>query len=204
MTWVTIICFAAALAWTAIAFLAYRDLDFAFRTGLLAWLICGGVWVTTRLNFADLFRRAKRSGKRKMLNRRRLGMGGVIVAASLGLLVLTVLTAQWLGKRNTEPASTKHESPASDQSKANTAGTQRAEGIWSVQVAAFRSEQEAIKLATVLKDRGWEAYVISADVNGVTLYRTNVGRFRTRAAAERLLLKLKDKEAHTTAFIVGM
>jgi len=44
--------------------------------------------------------------------------------------------------------------------------------------------------------------VTSADVNAVTLYRTNVGRFRTRAAAEKLLLKLKDKEAYTTAFVL--
>ncbi len=213
MTWVTIICLAAASAWTALSFAAYRDLDFAFRSSLVAWLICGAVWVASRLNFADLVK-TKLSKKRKMLNRRPLAIAGVIV----GILVLAVLTAQWLGKRDkagkedfstalrseTEPASTKQKSTAKHQSKANRTDTQKAEGLWSVQVAAFRSEQDAIKLATVLKDRGWEAYVTSADVNAVTLYRINVGRFRTREAAERLLLKLKDKEAYTTAFVASM
>jgi DedD protein len=94
--------------------------------------------------------------------------------------------------------------PAKDEPKANRTKAQETQGLWSVQVGAFRSEQDATKLATVLKKRGWEAYVTSADVNRVTFYRTHVGRFRTRAAAERLLLKLKDKEAYKTAFVVSM
>ena len=204
MTWVTIICFASALAWTAISFAAYSDLDLAFRSSLVAWLICAAVWVAGRLSLSRLVKRAKLSKKRKMPDRHRLAVAGVIAT----LLVLTVLTAQWLGKKNvrsgTEPASTGQKSPAKDQSKANRTDTRKAEGLWSVQVAAFRSEQDANRLARVLQDRGWEAYVTSAEVGAVTLYRINVGRFRTREAAERLLLKLKDKEAYTTAFVASM
>jgi len=214
MTWVTIIWFASALAWTAISFAAYSDLDLAFRSSLVAWLICAAVWVAGRLSLSRLVKRAKLSKKRKMPDRHRLAVAGVIAT----LLVLTVLTAQWLGKRDkggkgnfltalrsgTETASTEQKSPAKDQSKANRTDTRKAEGLWSVQVAAFRSEQDANRLARVLQDRGWEAYVTSADVGAVTLYRINVGRFRTREAAERLLLKLKDKESYTTAFVASM
>ncbi|MGH7830097.1 MAG: SPOR domain-containing protein [Candidatus Binatia bacterium] len=214
MTWVTMICLAAALAWTAISFAAYSDLDFAFRSSLVAWLMCGALWVVTRLNFSRLVKRVKLFKKRKAPDRHRLAVAGAIVA----VLVLIVLTAQWLAKRNTggdkgfstalrsepEPESTKQKSPAQDRSKANRTDTQKAEALWSVQVAAFRSEQDAIRLATVLKERGWEAYVTSADVGAVTLYRIHVGRFRTREAAEKLLIKLRDKEAYTTAFVASM
>ena len=190
-------------------FLAYRDLGLAFRGSLIGWLICGAVWVASRLSLADLVKTTQLSKKLKMLNPRYLAIAGAVV----GIFALTVLTAQWLGKRENfstdvrsvaEPASTKQKLPAKNQSKATGTDTQKTEGLWSVQIGAFRSEQDAIKLSTALRDKGWEAYVTSADVNGVTFYRANVGRFRTRDAAERLLLKLKDKEAYTTAFVASM
>jgi len=131
---------------------------------------------------------------------------------------LTVLTVQWLGKKDKggdedpsialrsepEPAPTKQETPAEEPPKAERTVTQKAVGLWTVQLAAFKNKQAAVKLAAVLKNRGWEAYVTSADVNAVTLYRTNVGRFRTRGAAEKLLVKLKDREAYRTAFVVTL
>lgn len=212
MRWVTIVCCAAALAWTAVSFAAYSDFGLAFRTSLIGWLIYGAVWVAGRVNFAVLGKAAELSRKQTVLTRHRLAIAG----AAAAILVLAVLTVQWLGKKDkggdedssiglrseTEPAPTKQEPPAEDQPKAERTDTQKAAGLWTVQVAAFKNEQAAVKLAAVLKNRGWEAYVTSADVNAVTLYRTNVGRFRTRAAAEKLLVKLKDREAYTTAFVV--
>jgi hypothetical protein len=56
----------------------------------------------------------------------------------------------------------------------------------------------------LFNDRGYKAYVIRAEVNAVNLYRTKVGRFRTREEAERLLLVMKDKEAYPTAFVARM
>ncbi|MGH7845613.1 MAG: SPOR domain-containing protein [Candidatus Binatia bacterium] len=208
MVWVRIICFAAALAWTGLMFLAYSDLGLAFRASLIGWLICGVGWVA-RLTLAHLVKTAQLSKKLKMLHPRYLVLGGAVV----GVFALSVLTGQWLGKSGNfstavrsvaEPPSRKPKLPAKDQAKANGTATQKTEGLWSVQVGAFRSEQDAIRLSTALKDKGWEAYVTSADVKGVTFYRANVGRFRTREAAQRLLLKLKDKEAYTTAFVVSM
>jgi cell division septation protein DedD len=212
MRWVSIVCCAAALVWTAVSFVAYSDLVLAFRTSLVGWLIYGAVWVAGRVNFAILGKPAELSRKQTAPNRHRLAVAGAAVA----IVVLAVLTVQWLGKKDKggdedpsialksepEPAPTKQEPPAEEPPKTERTVTQKAAGLWTIQVAAFKSEQAAVKLAKVLKNRGWETYVTSADVNAVTVYRTNVGRFRTREAAEKLLLKLKDKEAYTTAFVL--
>jgi len=166
------------------------------------------------VNLAVPGKAAELSRKQTAPNRHRLAIAGAIA----GVLVVTVLTVRWLGKKDkgggenpsialksqTEPASTKQDPPAEEPPKAERTVTQKAVGLWTVQVAAFKSEQAAVKLATVLKRRGWEAYVTSADVNAVTVYRTHVGRFRTRAAAEKLLVKLKDREAYTTAFVIAI
>jgi hypothetical protein len=212
MRWVTIVCGAAALGWTAVSFAAYSDFALALQTSLPGWLIYVVVWVAGRMKLAILGKPAELSRKQTAPNRHRLAIAGAIA----GVLVLTVLTVQWLGKRDKgrdkdssialksepEPAPTKQEPPAEEPPKAERTVTQKAAGLWTVQVAAFKNEQAAVKLAAVLKRRGWEAYVTSADVNAATVYRTHVGRFKTRAAAETLLLKLKDREAYTAAFVV--
>ena len=209
MRWLTIVGGLAALGWTAVSFAAYSDFGLALQTSLPAWLIYGVVWVAGRMNFAVPGKAAEPSRKQTAPNRHRLAIAGAIA----GVLVLTVLTVQWLGKKDKggdedssialksepEPAPAKQEAPPP---KAERTVTQKTAGLWTVQVAAFKNEQAAVKLAAALKNRGWEAYVTSADVNAVTVYRTHVGRFRTRAAAETLLLKLKDREAYTTAFVV--
>ncbi len=207
------------MGWTAISFMAYRDLDLAFQSSLIAWLISGLLWVAIRLNFARLGKGGHAPEKAKIYNRRRVAIAGVIVAAFLGIFVFTFLTSQWLGKRKegfstalrsgAEPSSTKQrvQPSAKHEPKGKLATeqtTQETEGLWSVQVAAFRSEQDAVKLATTLKDKGYKAYVIRAEVNAVNFYRTKVGRFRTRQEAERFLIALKDKEVYTTAFVARM
>lgn len=212
MRWLTNVCCAAALAWTVVSFAGYSDWGLAFRISLVGWLAYVAVWIAGRLNFAARVKTAEPPRKQEPPNRHRLAVAGTAAA----VLVLAVLTVQWLGKKNkganedssialkaeTEPASTKQEPPAEDPPKAERAAAPRPAGLWTVQVAAFKNEQAAVKLAAALKNRGWEAHVTSADVNAATLYRINVGRFRTRAAAEKLLVKLKNKEAYATAFVV--
>ena len=214
MRWLTRCCCAAALAWTVVSFAGYSDWSLAFRISLVGWLVYVAVWIAGRLNFTSPRKAGELPRKPTPPNRHRLAIAG----AAAAVLVLAVLTVQWLGKMNqganedsavalkseTEPPPTKQEPPAQDEPKAENTVAQKAQGLWTVQVAAFKSEQAAVKLAAVLKQRGWEAHVTSADVNAATLYRTNVGRFRTRAAAEKLLIKLKDKEAYTTAFVASI
>ena len=189
-------------------FLAYSDLGLAFRASLIGWFICAAGWVA-RLTLTRLVKTAQLSKKLKMLHPRYLAIAGAVA----GVFALSVLAGQWLGKRESfstavrsaaELSSAKQKLPAKDQPRVNGTDTQKTEGLWFVQVGAFRREPDAAKLATALRKRGWEAYVTSADVKGVTVYRAKVGRFKTREAAERLLLKLKDKEAYTTAFVASM
>lgn len=227
MIWITSLSFLAALVWTAISFMAYRDLDFAFRSSLVAWLLFGLVWVVSRVNFARLVRSSHVSEKVKFLerivSRNRVAVAGVVAAAFLGIFVLTISTGQWPEKRSkagkegpsiplasgTELSARKPslQPSAKDKPKGDAATgeiTQKAQGLWSVQIAAFKSEQDAVKLANALKDRGYEAYVIRTEVNAVNLYRTKVGRFKTREEAEKLLLVLRNKEAYPTAFVASM
>jgi hypothetical protein len=206
MTWITVICLAAALGWTAISFAAYSDMDLVFRSSLVAWLVCGAVWLVGRLDLSPFFTRRKGSAKLKLFTRYRLALAGAVA----GVAALAVLSGQWLGKGNgagdlgfrtglgsgTESPSTERKLTAKERSKADAE-----EGLWTVQVAAFTSERHAVNLAEALKGKGYEAYVMSGDFN---VYRTKVGRFRTRQEAEKLLLILKDREDYKTAFIVGM
>jgi cell division septation protein DedD len=141
-------------------------------------------------------------------------MAGVVVAVSLAIF-FAVPVGRWLGKKyeavkeafsvalrsGPERSSGKLQTPAKEERKD---GAQKLEALWSVQVSSFRSEQHAVDLAAALKERGWDAYVIRAKVEAGDLYRTHVGRFRTREAAERLLQKLKDKESLANAFVAKM
>ena len=214
MRWITNGCCAAALAWTIVSFVGYSDWGLAFRISLVGWFIYAVLWVAGRLNFTSPRKAGELPRKPTVPNRHRLAIAG----AAAVVIVLAVLTIQWLGKKNqgahedssialkagTEPAPTKQEPPAQDVPKTERTVAQKASGLWTVQVAAFKNEQAAVKLAAVLKNRGWEAHVTSADINAATLYRTNVGRFRTRPAAEKLLGKLKDREAYVTAFVAAI
>jgi cell division septation protein DedD len=227
MRWITIICFSAALGWTTLSFVAYRDWDLAFQSSLAAWLVFAVSWAAMRLSFLGSGSRRHASEKAKTHkaktdSRNRLAIAGRVSAAALGVFVLAVLAGQLLEKRNKpnkEPSSTAPRSANERSSKpqrlqpvakgeakdkAAEEIAQKTEGLWSVQVGAFRSEKDAVKVATTLKGRGYEAYVIRAQLDAADLFRTKVGRFRTREEAEILLATLKDKEAYATAFVARM
>lgn len=213
MRWITTLCFSAALGWTILSFMSYRDWNLVFQSSLVAWLISLVLWVAIRLNFSRL-----RTGeKAKIHHRSRLAIAGVVMAACLSVFVFAVLSGRWLEKRK-EPVKEAPKPPSrgerlkpppEDQPKGKVeppaeATARKTAGLWSVQVAAFRREDEAVRLATTLKNKGYEAYVMRAEVNAVSFYRTKIGHFRTREEAERFLIVLKDKEAYSTAFVARM
>lgn len=218
MKWLTLLCFAPALGWTAISFLAYRDLAFAFQSSLIGWVACGLLWGGLRLTLPRLGWGARRgTGKAKTPKASRVAaMAATVAAVSVAVLILSVFVIQWLENRSRsgdEPLATVRRSetaPTSTKTKPSTppaptaVAAQNGEAFWSVQVSAFKAEQNAVDLAAGLKDRGWEAYVIRAKGDGGQVYRIHVGRFRTREAAERLLRKLKDKEGLGNAFVARM
>jgi len=74
-------------------------------------------------------------------------------------------------------------------------------GKFTVQVASYVSEDEAIKYTTDLKKKGFSAYYLSAEVNGKTWYRVSVGQFTTLEEAKNFRKELIEK-AHLESAIV--
>lgn len=223
MNFITIPVLFLASVWTVLLFLAYSDWDLFFKGSLPAWVVCAAVWGITRLIFWGSHNRSRASEKTDIWNRIRLPLAGAAVALSLAIFIFAVWDRKWLDRGNrsvgdisaVDLGSTSKRVSGSESQKLLTKKqpdkSRRAEAIlrypnelWAVQVGAFRSEQDALKLATTLKNKGYEAYVIRREVEALTLYKAKVGRFATRDEAERLLRVLKDKEAYTTAFVAKM
>jgi hypothetical protein len=222
MVWITIPILLATLAWTALSFFAYSDWAFAFRISLPVWLVCAAVWAITRFSSAASHKRSSAAEKADIAHRNRLSIASVAVTVSLAILVLAVWGVKWLERGNDSgrkggsvARNTAHGRIGKEDQRLQTKGEpktsrsaeatpQHTKERWSVQVGAFRSEQDAAKVATTLKGKGYEAYVIRGEDNAVNLYRAKVGRFTTREEAERLLRVLKDIEAFRTAFVVRL
>lgn len=223
MNWITIPLLLATLAWTALFFLAYNDWVFALKSSLPAWVICAAVWALMRWTFAGRHKRRSLFKKAHIANRRRLHIAGLAVAISLGVIAFVLSAGKWLQRGNgsgkdslpVAPKNTEEQGSGEPSQKLPTKNEavgslpvektlERTEDPWSVQIGAFRSEQNAVELATTLKNKGYEAYVIRSEADAVILYRTKVGRFRTREEAEKLLIKLKEKEDYPAAFVAGM
>ncbi len=81
------------------------------------------------------------------------------------------------------------------------ATTRPEKSVWSVQVKAFARQRDASTLTKRLKDKGYDAYVVSIQIKDRTWYRVRIGRLATQRDAQGLLLKLKRKEKYTRAII---
>ena len=74
-------------------------------------------------------------------------------------------------------------------------------GLWSVQVAAFKTQAQADGLQKQLKQAGLDAYVTSAVASeGQTNYRVRVGTFKSKAEAQRLAERVRG-ERSLAAFV---
>lgn len=87
--------------------------------------------------------------------------------------------------------------PAPESAKSEAADEGR---VWRAQVDAVPDERSAKLLVDRLKNKGYNAYVSAAEVRGKTWYRVSVGKFGTRAEAEKVVNALKDKENYERAF----
>lgn len=56
-------------------------------------------------------------------------------------------------------------------------------GKYTIQVASFASEEEAKSNAAELKEKGWNAFYVPADVKGKTWFRVSVGLFSDMKSA---------------------
>ena len=74
---------------------------------------------------------------------------------------------------------------------------------WAVQVAALADKKDADAMALGLRNKGFDAYVMTAQNQRKTWHRVRVGRFPTVGAAERLKFSLASfsefKRAYVTA-----
>jgi len=74
-------------------------------------------------------------------------------------------------------------------------------GLWSVQVAAFKTQAQADGLQKQLKQAGLDAYVASAVASeGQTNYRVRVGTFKSKAEAQRMAERVRG-ERSLAAFV---
>lgn len=99
------------------------------------------------------------------------------------------------------PAAQKEVAPE----KADTAAKspEDAPRDWTVQVNAFPEERSAQRLADRLKQKGYDAYVTTATINGRDWYRVRVGHYPTRAQAKQFLEQIQAKENLTKAIAVS-
>jgi cell division septation protein DedD len=80
--------------------------------------------------------------------------------------------------------------PPPPKPRATTFGA--SEGAFTIQVVALKTEDAAKSLLNRLKQKNYRAYLEAGGEAG--LHRVRVGRFTTRAEAEKIAQKLRDEE----------
>ena len=80
--------------------------------------------------------------------------------------------------------------PPPPKARATTLG--KSEGAFTIQVVALKTEDAAQSLLNRLKQKNYRAYLEDGGEAG--LHRVRVGRFSTRAEAEKVAQKLQDEE----------
>jgi len=84
---------------------------------------------------------------------------------------------------------TSAKSPKSEESSVGKSKTRRK---ITIQVASFRKPKDARKLITELSQKGYDAYMTSAEIPGKGFYyRVNIGAFRNKAAAGGVMKRLR-------------
>ena len=89
--------------------------------------------------------------------------------------------------------------PAKDSVKRDTAVTIKAPGRYTLQIAAYKSKDEADVVAKHLRARKIDARVVPSG----KLYRVRVGRYATRGAAQAAQRELKAKKIETIIADIG-
>jgi cell division septation protein DedD len=74
---------------------------------------------------------------------------------------------------------------------------------WSVQISAAPARDIADTLVQRLKDKGYDGYVVQAEVKGQTYYRVRVGHFAAREEAESVRQSLARQEGYRDPYLTG-
>jgi cell division septation protein DedD len=73
---------------------------------------------------------------------------------------------------------------------------------WTVQVASMDRQKDAEELAGVLRSKGYDAYVIAANIDGKTWHRIRVGQSLSRADASKLQKILQVSEKFESSYML--
>lgn len=74
-------------------------------------------------------------------------------------------------------------------------------GKFTIQVASFASEEEAKANAAELKEKGWNAFYVPADIKGKTWYRVSVGLFSDMKSASTFRQKFLTETNISSAIV---
>lgn len=108
-----------------------------------------------------------------------------------------------------EPDSAKAEkgressSASAESSVSQTADRQESDRPWTVQVNAFPDEHSARTWVDRLKNKGYNAYVVAAEIKGRTWYRVRIGHYATREEADKIEEVLRSKENLSSSFVTS-
>lgn len=94
-------------------------------------------------------------------------------------------------------------SDAVKSSSAPTDSTQPTGNGWSVQIAATQDQKAAQEIQTRLKEKGFDAYIVEAELASGRWYRLRVGRFSARQEADATQQALLAKANIRDAFVTG-
>ena len=72
--------------------------------------------------------------------------------------------------------------------------------FFTVQVGAFSSQKNASRLASDLKEKGFDAYIDAPNAADNSLYRVRVGKFKTKSEAEEAAKSLSEQGYPTKVF----
>ena len=102
------------------------------------------------------------------------------------------MTLAQVAQKNTKPVNeeVKEALPAKELRENALLGYN--EGVFTIQVVALKTEDAAHSLLSRLKRKNYRAYLEAGIDAG--LHRVRVGRFETRAEAEKVVRKLRDEE----------
>ncbi len=129
-----------------------------------------------------------------------------------GVPVKTSRKAATLNKAALNKTSVKDrgagQTPAADTEKAllletqvqkekQVSATDAQRGVYTLQVAAYKSFADAVTQMAILEKKGFASYRTLGKIEGVTWYRVRVGSFATRKAASLYAEKLKHAKIET-------
>jgi cell division septation protein DedD len=90
-----------------------------------------------------------------------------------------------------------------EESKASqTVQTESAYPMWTVQVRSSSDKKFAESWVDRLRGKGYDAFIVEADVKGQTWYRVRVGLLAAREEAEAMQNMLASKEALSETFVL--